>query len=466
MQDKAAVGKKSIESAAGRDFFWNTAGSLCYALMSMVLAFFVMHTEGAEDGGIFGFGFSTYGQQMFIVAYFGIRPFQITDVKREYSFGEYKRMRLHTSLLAAGIAALHLSLLACMGQYTGYKALCIGLLAAYKIFDGYGDVYEAEFQRDGKLYLAGKLLFFRTLFCGGAFMLILLFTHDLLLSCALSALLQFFCMLLYRETERRAFLAVRNRSGAEKTEQNTAETDARGIGGLFVTAPEHFVRAGKERALFSGTVLLFLSVFLDFYVFSAAKYAVDSELTDAANGIFNLLFMPTSVIYLVANFVIKPFMTYLAKSYEDRDFSKFTATAGKLRRFMLGLLLLALALTLLLGGFVLRLGEFVLGGAYAGALSAHKTAFTLIILGGGAYALANLQYYLLVIMRRQNAIFFVYAAAAVLAFFAAPQAVRAGGLLGAACCYMLLMCALYAAFFALSRKYLGEEKRACAAKQK
>ena len=65
-----------------QNVIWNTVGSGVYALASMVLAFIVMRMAGEDEGGIFGFGFSTYGQQMFIIAYFGIRPFQITDGKQ------------------------------------------------------------------------------------------------------------------------------------------------------------------------------------------------------------------------------------------------------------------------------------------------------------------------------------------------------------------------------------------------
>ena len=57
---------------------WNIAGSFVYALASMVLSFLVIRVVGDGQGGIlFPSDFSTLGQQMFIVAYFGIRPFQI-----------------------------------------------------------------------------------------------------------------------------------------------------------------------------------------------------------------------------------------------------------------------------------------------------------------------------------------------------------------------------------------------------
>ena len=53
---------------------WNIAGSFVYAFASMVLSFLVIRLAGEEQGGIFSFGFSTLGQQLFLVAYFGIRP--------------------------------------------------------------------------------------------------------------------------------------------------------------------------------------------------------------------------------------------------------------------------------------------------------------------------------------------------------------------------------------------------------
>ena len=78
------------DNVARANVIWNIAGSFVYAFASMVLSFLVIRMAGEEKGGIFSFGYSTLGQQLFLVAYFGIRPFQITDGKGEYSFGEYR----------------------------------------------------------------------------------------------------------------------------------------------------------------------------------------------------------------------------------------------------------------------------------------------------------------------------------------------------------------------------------------
>lgn len=64
-----------------RNILWNMAGSFLYALASMVLSIAVIQIAGEDAGGIFTFAYTTFGQHMFMVAYFGIRPFQITDTE-------------------------------------------------------------------------------------------------------------------------------------------------------------------------------------------------------------------------------------------------------------------------------------------------------------------------------------------------------------------------------------------------
>ena len=46
-----------------------------------------------------------------------------------------------------------------IGDYTAGKCMILLLLVIYKVIDGYADVYESEFQRQGCLYLTGSLTF-------------------------------------------------------------------------------------------------------------------------------------------------------------------------------------------------------------------------------------------------------------------------------------------------------------------
>ena len=168
--------------------------------------------------------------------------------------------------------------------------------------------------------------------------------------------------------------------------------------------------------------------------------------------------MPTSVIYMVANFVIRPFLTKLTDLWEGKLFLGFKEQLARIGAIISGLTVLAVGATLILGRFVLGIMEAILGDGYEGALTVYQTAFVVIVLGGGFYALANLMYYALVIMRKQKAIFIVYLLAAVTAALISGPIVSRWGIGGAAGCYLLLMIGLTAGFgFCMVRAYQHEK---------
>ena len=218
-------------------------------------------------------------------------------------------------------------------------------------------------------------------------------------------------------------------------------------------------REKQNKKIFGCTIFLFASTFLDFYVFSAAKYAIDARMNDAASGYFNLIFMPTSVIYMVANFVIRPFLTKLTAMWNSRDFDSFKKELTRIGVIILGLTVLAVGATAVLGRWVLSVMELFLGSGYGGKLVPYYSAFIVIVLGGGFYALANLMYYSLVIMRRQKAIFLVYLGAAMVAVILSGILVSNFGINGAAGCYLLLMIVLVLGFgLFMTGVYQNEKK--------
>ena len=202
----------------------------------------------------------------------------------------------------------------------------------------------------------------------------------------------------------------------------------------------------RLKPLTYATLLLFLSVFLDFYIFSSAKYAIDAHMDDASSGYFNVIFMPTSVINLAAGFVIRPVLTYLTDDWKEGRYREF-ANMLKGISLLIGLLsVLAVGLSWVLGGPVLGVMETVLGEAYKGSLTQYQGAFVLVVSGGGFYAILNLYYYVLVILRKQKIIFGIYATLTALAAVLAPALVKRGGIVGAACAYLALMAIMAAGF--------------------
>ena len=404
---------KTGMSLEKENMIWNMTGSFFYAFASMVLSFLVLRIAGEEQGGIFSFGFSTVGQQMFLLAYFGIRPFHITDGTNQYRFGDYLHHRYVTCTMALLLGAGYL---ACIG-YSWQKAQIIFLLIVYKVIDGFADVYESEFQRQGCLYLTGRSNTFRTILSVGVFLATLVSGAGLFAACAAAVLGQIAGVVLFDIVVLRELKRVDYGWSAKQ--------------GVSLTA---------------SSILLFVSVFLDFYIFSAAKYAIDAHLGDAASGYFNVIFMPTSVINLAAGFVIRPFLTYLTDCWNEHRFSDFKKKLLTIMAVIGGLTVLAVGGTVVLGRPVLALLEWLLGKSYSGTLTALWPAFIMIVLGGGFYAVLNLYYYALVILRRQKLIFGIYAVLTVLAAILAPRLTVALGIFGAAFAYLILMIVMAAGF--------------------
>ena len=406
------------ENLQRQNVMWNIAGSFVYAFASMVLSFLVIRLAGDEQGGIFSFGFSTLGQQLFIAAYFGIRPFQITDGRGEYSFGDYLFFRRITCALALGagfffLLAKYMAYRQGAGDYGAEKCMILFLLVIYKVIDGYADVYESEFQRQGSLYLTGKSNFFRSV---SLFTMALAAAGNLFWACIVAVGAQIVGVLLFNTDVIRAL---------EKVDWKRGK--------------------GQSLRLLKSTLFLFVSVFLDFYIFSSAKYAIDARMDNRYSGYFNLIFMPTSVIYMVANFVIRPYLTILTDLWNGNDTGGFLKSLKKIAAMIAGLTVLAGAGTALLGRWVLSIMELV-GGLEVGSLSGYYMAFIVIVAGGGFYALANLMYYALVIMRRQRDIFCVYAVGTAAAMVLSGGLVGSFGMNGAAACYLLLMAGLTLGF--------------------
>lgn len=396
-------GERQIEK---RNILWNMAGSAVYALTSMLLGAVVTRFLGADAGGIFFFSFSTFGQQMFIVAYFGMRPIQITDTAERHSFGEYLRLRWISCaaalLLSGGYAFLFTE--------QGIARSILLLMALYKVLDGLADCYDSEFQRQGRLYLAGKSNAFRTLLSVAAFMTAMLLSRDLVLSCVAAVIGQSIALLLFCTVPLGALQGVRRA-----------------------------VRSGSTWQLFHESKWLFLSAFLDLYIFAASKFAVNRWMSAADSSYYTTIFIPTSVINLMANFVIRPVLTGLSERRERGARKEFIGTIGKIAGLITGLTALGAAAAWIMGIPVLSL---LVGETAGRALRPYRAALFEVILGGGFYALLNLLYYVLVILEAQRAVFLIYGGCTLLAWFQSQYMVSHWGIPGAAHAYLLSMALL------------------------
>lgn len=413
----------------GRDvekynLLWNMVGSIVYAITSMLIGIAVTKLVGAKDGGIFFFAFTTLGQQMYIVSYFGMRPIQITDISMKNSFAEYRNFRILTAVISFLIGLIYTLLIA----RDMYMSIIWILMIIYKVLDGFSDVYESEYQRHGKLYITGKSTLLRTLLSVSVFLAVLFFTGNLLLGSFAFVIALIIGIYIF------------------------SINPMQGIDTVLYT-----LKKGYMRQLLELSIWLFLSASLDLYIFGAAKYAVNTHMNLEYNTYFSIIFIPTSIINLMAGFLIRPLLTKLSLLYENKNKKEFSKILQKLFVFIIGLTAIATLTAYYLSIPLLRI---VLGKALGEIMAEFKPAIIMVIMGGGFYAILNLMYYILVIFNQKKSIFFTYVSGVILAFFVSNRLVILYGINGAALSYLLLMISIAVMFLIFSiKKYRNMENK-------
>ena len=394
-----------------KNVIWNMIGSLFFALASIVLFAAAARAAGEYDGGIFSIAFTT-GQLLLTIGYYEVRPFQATDLAGQYSFSEYFSARLLTSaaMAAAGVAWVGIL------RPEPVKAAVILLMCLYKLVDGVADVFEGEFQRRGRLDVAGKSLAFRTVFSGGVFVLVVFWSKDVVTASAAAVAAAVFAFAVFD-------LAV------------IGEFDSLALSGAWK----------KVFGLLGDCTSLFIGGFLYLYICNAAKYAIDAHMSAEAVTYYTDLYLPTSTINLFSGFIFKPLLTVMGTSCGRGEWDKFRNLMGKLL-----LWIAALTAACCLGAFLL--GVPVLSLVFGHDLSPYRSALVILILGGGFKAAVMLLYYALTTMRKQKLILFCYGAAFLLAVGTASPLIKSQGIFGGAVCYtgvmavlaaLLLTCCLY-----------------------
>ncbi len=189
----------------------------------------------------------------------------------------------------------------------------------------------------------------------------------------------------------------------------------------------------RVRSLLLACLPLCMGNFLCNYIFSASKFAIDQQaVTEGIQTIYNILFMPASVINLFSGFIFKPMVTSLAMRWGDKKYHSFQQTLFRLTLAVGGLTLLAVV-----AGYFL--GTPILGFIYHVDLSSYRWHLSIMIIGGGLSAFSTVLYYVATIMRCQKQIMLIYALTAVLALSISGVLVKYWGLMGAALGYLLLM---------------------------
>lgn len=392
----------NLKESQLRDTLCYSLGSLCNSVAAMVILLVVTRIKGAESSGIFSLAWSV-DQLMLTVGWFNTRAYLVSDVQEKISFYEYRMSKVVSSIAMIIVGIIYMQIYDINIQVQK-MALLLSLLM---ITDVFSDFFSSYFQHKGKLYIGGISYIVRNIGYLSVFTIILLLSKQLELAIIGAALavviwLFFFDIQILKEIPK----------------LNT-EFHVKSVVRLFI---ECFP--------------LFIGSFITTFIMNIPKTAINAYMDYSTQAAYNILFMPTSVINMLNLFISVPFYGKLAQLWSEGKQKEFFATLYKIMAIVT-----IITLVVLVGGVFL--GVPVLSRLYNLDLEPYKTAFLILIIGGGFYGFISLLTYCITVFRRQQVIVYVYLIGALLAQVISNVLVRTWGMVGAALTYsisLILIC--------------------------
>lgn len=410
MEGKVALKTFLIHSEnVQRDsYIWNTAGSILQAFQSVILLMVLTRTVDLSESGIFTIAFANATLFMNLGKY-GMRMFQVSDAKQQFTFEEYAASRCITVLLMILTCAIYDIYLTFSNHYTFEKSIIIFLMCIFKSADAVEDLFASQYQRENRLDVGAKLTTVRigitTLFFGTC----LVVMHDLLFSLILSTLftyIMFFWMV--RQTNE--------------------------LFGKTVYCSRGFVIKNQfaARSLLRICFPLCASAFLSYYLGNASKYAIDSILNDELQACYGFISLPVSVVGLLGNFIFYPILYYMTQLWMEGEIHRF------IRRTLIQAgIVFIITLGCIAACFVF--GVPILSFIYHTDLSPYKRELMVLMVGGGFWGLIWLLNQVITIIRYQKQVLWVYAGVSLMALLLSGKIVQKFALMGAAVSYTVWM---------------------------
>lgn len=351
-----------MEANLKRDYIWNTVGVLAQNAISPLLLIAVTRINGIYDSGLFSFAFSI-AIIFWVLGMWGGRTYQVSDVTREFSHRSYVMVRLLLAICMLAGACLFVWI----NEYDADKSSIIIALVLFKAMESIADAVHGVLQVHDRLYIAGKSLVYKAVSGFVLFIVIDLFTHNVLLSCLGIILANIIAVLFY---------------------------DARIAGNVATESilPQYFKRTAKNAInIMARTWPVFIVIFLSMFSLNIPRYFVDLYHQEQI-GYFGILAMPITLIALVMMFILQPKVVELSGQYGEKKYGEFNQTIYRLISVTSGI-----GLVIMLGAFVL--GVPALGIVFGVDFSQYQTALMIIVAGAIINAIVSIFINIFIIIR-------------------------------------------------------------------
>lgn len=386
-----------MEENLKKNTIWNIIGTGINAFASLIFMIIVTRINDVNEAGIFTFAFSLATLFNVIGTYAG-RIYQVTE-KKDISNNEFLVNRLITCLIMMIIAIGYVIL----KKYELNKIIIVVLLCIWKMLEAFSDVIYAFLQKNDELYKVGVTLTIKNILGIAVFLVVDLITKNLIISILSFIIVYTLVMIFYDFIQ------------ADMRKQIKGRVEKKNVLDIFVKG-----------------FPTFCVTFLNIYIINASKYAIDGLMADSYQAIFGIIVMPATLMILLAQFMIHPFLNIINNYVEKNDYKSVNKLLIKISACLFVIGVVAIVFCYFLGIYIL---EFV----YGISLIDYNLCLSIILVGSIFSALTSVIITILIAMRYTVIQMIIYIAVTVCAYISSNILVQKFGVMGASVSYSLIM---------------------------
>ena len=383
--------------AQKKDYIWNSIGSFLQSAISPILLIVITRLNGVGDSGLFSFAMSL-SVVFWAISLWGGRTYQVSDVKKEFSSGDYIVVRFISSLI---VAVFSISFCVLSG-YDLIKTELIMVLVSFKILESIADSMYGVLQIHNRLYIVGISLTMKSVFGFMIFAIVDILTKNIVYG-ALSIFLVNIVVVIFYDIPW-----MKHVESVGLTKKN-------------------IMQAGK---IMKKTAEVFVVVFLTMFSLNIPRYFLDKYHYDQI-GYFGIMAMPITLLTLFISFVLQPNVVNLSELLKKKKIKEFTKIVSKIDfiTFTLGILFIVSSYLI---------GVWALNTVFGIDINNFRIDLTIMVIGAVANAFVSIYVNLLIILRRFKGQFYTLLVTNILAVILSVYLIDRLAMLGSVLVFMTI----------------------------
>lgn len=405
-----------MENNIKKNFVWNLIGLTLYSFVSLFLLIIVKRVNGIDVAGVFTYSFSLTTLCFYISLYFS-RVYQISNYNDNKVFDQFFSFRL----LSCFLSLLIVVFFCFINNFNFDKLFIIILLMLFRIVDALSDTFYGYLQSKGYLYKVGLSYSIKSIIGIILFILIDCFFNNLILAITILVVVNLILFLLYD------FKNYRLISSNKKIKINFS----------------------NNNLILKEAFPIFVFSFLNVYLANSQKYVLDYFVENDVQTIFGILIMPATVLSLVGNYLIMPFINSLNEFFKKNEIFNFYKLSFKILFILLGCGLAGVI-------FCYFVGIPILNIIYDINLESYKVLFMIIIFASIMNALSMVISNMMTILNENKIQLFIYSFVAILGTILNILFIKNMFISGAVYSYLIIYCLmviLYVVAFLLLKRF-------------